>query len=265
MSKIEISNLYIYPVKSCRPIELKQSAVDAFGLQHDRRWMVVDANGEMLTQRKLSRMCLIQPQLTESGLVIKAPGCNDLVVDTPTQSQQVKVKVWEDECQAYDAGEKAASWFSHFLSLECRLVYFPDNEVRQVDTDYANPGDKTAFSDGFPLLLISQASLDDLNSRMNTPVAMTRFRPNIVVTGCTAYAEDEWKLIKAGELEFRLVKPCSRCVIPSINIETAKKEDEPLRTLVSYRKRDNKIFFGQNIIADGIGEIRQGMPVELIS
>jgi hypothetical protein len=133
-----------------------------------------------------------------------------------------------------------------------------------VDQTYAQAGDKTAFSDGFPLLLISQASLDDLNQRMEKPLGMNRFRPNLVVKGNSAFAEDAWKKIRIGDIELRIVKPCSRCVIPSINIETAEREAEPTKTLVSYRKRDNKIFFGQNVIADNTGTLEVGMDVELL-
>jgi uncharacterized protein YcbX len=145
------------------------------------------------------------------------------------------------------------------------LVFFPDDEVRAVDPRYAQPGDRTAFSDGFPLLLISQASLDDLNGRLDTPISMLRFRPNLVVQGCAAFAEDHWKEMRIGDLRFRIVKPCSRCIIPSIDPATGERGLEPLRTLASYRKRGDKIYFGQNVIADGQGEIRVGMTVELMA
>jgi hypothetical protein len=186
-----------------------------------------------------------------------------LVVKYPN-TNKCYVTVWDDKCQAFDAGEDAAAWLSRYLLTKCRLVYFPDNEFRQVDLNYANKGEKTAFSDGFPLLLISQASLDDLNSRLVLHVAMNRFRPNIVVNGCLPFAEDLWKIIRIGNVTYRLVKPCSRCVIPSINIETAEREEEPIKTLAHYRKRDNKIFFGQNVIADVTGDIKVGMKVEVI-
>ncbi|GMR15947.1 MAG: MOSC domain-containing protein [Gammaproteobacteria bacterium] len=264
MTNISVSGLSIYPVKSCRNIAKESALVEAFGLKHDRRWMVVDENSLMLTQRKISKLCLIQPEVVETGLVLKTSGMDKLFVETPLSNKKVSVKVWRDNCQAYDAGDEAANWLSHVLSKKCRLVYFPDDEFRQVDLSYANEGDKTAFSDGFPLLLISQESLDDLNSRSNSPVSMTRFRPNIVVKGCEPFAEDSWKKIRIGNITFRIVKPCSRCVIPSINIETAEREEEPLKTLISYRKRDNKIFFGQNVIADSGGEIKVGMSVEVI-
>ena len=178
--------------------------------------------------------------------------------------KKVTVKIWQDECQAYDAGEEAAKWLSMALSIECRLVYFPDDEFRQIDLSYANKGEGTAFSDGFPILLISNASLNDLNARLANPITMQHFRPNLVVSGCNPFEEDNWKKIQIGNIVFRIVKPCSRCIIPNINIETAMRESEPIKTLSSYRKRDSKIFFGQNIIADSLGNIDLGMSIEII-
>lgn len=264
MAKITVSDLSIYPVKSCREVTQNSTQVDAFGLKNDRRWMVVDDHGVMLTQRKISKMCLIQPEIIAAGLVLKTATMESLYVDIPVANKKSTVTVWQDQCQAYDAGDEAANWLSLVLEIKCRLVYFPEDEFRQVDLTYANVGDKTAFSDGFPLLLISQGSLDDLNQRLLSPIPMRRFRPNIVVKGCQPFAEDSWKKIRIGDITFRIVKPCSRCVIPSINVETAEKEDEPIKTLVSYRKRDNEIFFGQNVIAEDAGIIEVGMHVELI-
>ncbi len=264
MTNIVVSALFIYPVKSCRGVSLDSAQLESFGLKHDRRWMVVDEKGVMITQRKIAKMCLIQPELTAGGITLKTEAMADLYIETPEQAKKVSVKVWDDQCQAYDAGDDAANWLSQVLLTSCRLVYFPDDEIRQVDLNYANEGDKTAFSDGFPLLLISQASLDDLNQRLTTPVPMNRFRPNIVVAGCDAFAEDSWKEIRIANISFRIVKPCSRCVIPSINIDTAQREEEPLKTLVSYRKRDKKIFFGQNVIANMDGKIDVGMAVDII-
>ena len=264
MTNLVVSSLFIYPVKSCRGIEVSSTQVESFGLKNDRRWMVVDDQGVMLTQRNMTKMCLIQPELTETGLILTHLEFDSVEVKTPISNKKIKVTVWEDECQAFDAGDKAARWLTQVLSIECRLVYFPDDEFRQVDLTYANSGDKTAFSDGFPLLLISQASLDELNARLESPVGMNRFRPNLVLEGCEAFSEDSWKEIQIGKVSFRIVKPCSRCVIPSINIETAVKEDEPLKTLVTYRKRESKIFFGQNVIASSTGSIEVSMPVTLI-
>ena len=265
MTNLTVSGLSIYPVKSCREVKKNSTLVEAFGLKDDRRWMVVDTDGVMLTQRKIARMCLIQPEVTKTGLVLSAVTMDNLYVEIPlNNNKKINVKVWNDYCHAYDAGDEAANWLSYVLSTKCRLVYFPDDEFRQVDLEYANKGDKTAFSDGFPLLIISQASLDDLNQRLSTPVSMNRFRPNIIIAGCEPFAEDSWQKLRIGDITFRIVKPCSRCVIPAINIETGEREDEPIKTLASYRKRDNKIFFGQNVIADGSGVIGVGMPVDIV-
>jgi uncharacterized protein YcbX len=143
----------------------------------------------------------------------------------------------------------------------------PDECERQVDETYARPGDITSFSDGFPLLLISEASLQDLNSRLELPVPMRRFRPNLVISGCTPYAEDEWQRIRIGEIEFEVAKPCSRCIIPTIDTETAQRnpDREPLRTLATYRRRDNKVYFGQNLIHRGTGLLKVGDPLEIIA
>lgn len=226
--------------------------------------MVVDKKGVMLTQRQISKMCLIQVELTDSGVVLTIDSMDSLFIATPSSSKKVTVKIWQDECQAYDAGEEAAKWLSMALSIECRLVYFPDDEFRQIDLSYANKGEGTAFSDGFPILLISNASLNDLNARLANPITMQHFRPNLVVSGCNPFEEDNWKKIRIGNIVFRIVKPCSRCIIPNINIETAIRESEPIKTLSLYRKRDSKIFFGQNIIADSLGGIDVGMSIEII-
>lgn len=264
MSRMELSELNIYPVKSLAGTSLNHSIVDGFGLQNDRRWMLVDNQGKMLTQRKLARMCLIRPQITAQGIRLSASGMPDMELSITHLTDSCKAQVWDDVCNAYDAGDQAAQWLSDFLAIDCRLTYFPDDEVRQLDQDYAQADDKTAFSDGFPLLLISQASLDDLNSRLETPITMSRFRPNLVITGSDAFEEDQWQRIRIGDMTFRLVKPCSRCSIPTIDPSNAEKSKEPIATLSQYRKRDNKVYFGQNAIADGTGELSVGMPVKVL-
>ena len=260
---IQVSKLAIYPVKSCAPILANHRHIDQFGLAFDRRWMVVDSNGNFITQRQYPRMCLVNAQLDNEQLTLSVDGMPALTVST-LLDKSVNVTVWGDRCLAQDCGDEAANWLSKFLQTDCRLVYFPADGFRQVDKDYANKGEGTAFADGFPLLLISQASMDDLNNRMVEPMDIMRFRPNLVVAGCDAYAEDNWERIRVGDLTMRIVKPCSRCVIPSINPLTAEKSAEPTKTLAEYRRRDNKIFFGQNVIVEGNGVIELGMPVEVL-
>lgn len=264
MTDIIVSGLSIYPVKSCREIKQKFTFVGNFGIENDRRWMVVDENGVMLTQRKYSEMCLIHVALTDSGIELNKANKESLFVKNPINNKKMSVKVWHEQCQAYDAGDEAANWLSEALSVTCRLVYFPRDEVRQIDLNYAKQGEKTAFSDGFPILLISEASLADLNARLDTPVTMQRFRPNIIVSGCEPFAEDNWKEIRVGEINYRIVKPCSRCAIPNINIDTAVREREPIKTLSSYRKHESNIYFGQNVIANSQGKLDVGMEVKII-
>ena len=268
MTELVISQLAIYPVKSMRQIQLKKSALQFGGLKYDRRWMVIDTDGVMLTQREVVRLCLIQPELLnpeiDGGLKLSAANMPEIEINVPDGSITCKAKVWDDECNAYDAGDEVADWLSQFIEIECRLVYFPDDEIRIVDQDYAQPNDHTAFSDGFPILLISQASLDDLNSRMDEAIPMARFRPNIVVSGCEAFAEDDWKQLTVGDIGLRIVKPCSRCIVPNVDIDSAERNKEPAKTLSSYRKRNNKIFFGQNVVADGVSEIELGMTLKFL-
>lgn len=265
MGDLKVSALSIHPVKSLGAIALDSVNVDRFGLHNDRRWMVVDAAGVMRTQRQLPRMTLVQTELIDGVLRLSAPGCDALTITVNLDSERSIVRVWNDRCSAIDCGDEAALWLSRFLGEPSRLVYFPDSELRQVDPDYANRGEGTAFSDGFPLLLISQPSLNDLNGRLASPVTMQRFRPNLVVDGCAPYAEDGWQKIRIGGLTLRIVKPCSRCVIPTIDLETGEKGAEPIKTLAGYRMRENKIFFGQNVIAEGEGTIEVGMAVEVLA
>lgn len=262
MSEITLSQLTIYPVKSCAGIKLQSADTSPFGLKYDRRWMLVDANGEMITQRQHPRMCLIQPTLDNGQLSLNATGMDQLQVTQGTV--EIAVSVWEDQCNAVDCGDQAAEWLSEFMGLPTRLVYFPEDEIRQVDLSYAQPGDITAFSDGFPYLLISQASLDALNSRLQAPVEMRRFRPNLVVEGCEAFAEDQWQSLRIGNVTFRRVKPCGRCVIPSIDPLTAEKNPEVVRTLAGFRKTGKRVLFGQNLTASGQGTLHAGMTVSLI-
>ncbi len=264
MTQIRVSELAIYPVKSLAQLSMDQLRVERTGFAFDRRWMVVDEDGLMITQRKKARMSLIQPQPYDKGLRLQASDMPDLNVFCASDSPRRSVTVWDDSCMALDCGDEAGAWLSRFLDIRCRLVFFPEDEVRQVDPTYAQPGDRTAFSDGFPILLISQASLDDLNRRLARPVDMRRFRPNLVVSGCEPFAEDNWKQIRIGGIIFRIVKPCSRCVIPNIDPDTAEKSAEPTRTLSRFRLQDKKILFGQNVIAESQGELECGMPVEII-
>lgn len=261
-----LSQIWRYPVKSLRGNLLESAAVDARGIQFDRHWMLVDGQGIFLSQRKLPRMVQVKTQIEDQELRLSAPGMQDLLVSDACDGEgAVTAKVWRDECKAQFVDAQADGWLSEFLGSDCRLVYLPPGSVRQVDQDYARRGDQVGFADGYPFLLISQASLDDLNRRLPTPISMERFRPNLVISGCDAYAEDSWQRIRIGGLTFRVAKPCSRCIIPTIDPETGRRQgDEPLKTLFQYRKQGNKVMFGQNLLHDGVGSLSQGMRVEVL-
>ena len=262
---LTLSEIHLYPVKSLRGLSPERWRADRFGLAGDRRWMLVNESGEFVTQRQQARMALIDTRLDDDHLVLSAEGMLPLELPRePAAGETRRVTVWNDRVNALDAGDGAAHRLSDFLDQPVRLVHFPGDGDRPVDPSYAGAHDRTAFSDGFPFLLISQASLNDLNTRLEHPLPMLRFRPNLVVAGSEPYAEDRWRHIRIGEVEFRLVKPCSRCVIPTIDPQTAKKSPEPLRTLANYRRRGNKVHFGQNLLHDGIGSLNQGDEVEIL-
>lgn len=265
---MHLSALYRYPLKSGRGESLQQGQLDVLGLAGDRRWMVVDAaSGRFLSQRQLPQMARLQARWQGAGLALAAPGMAELPVALPGPDAPLReVSVWDDSLEVPDAGDAAASWLSELLGRPCRLVQVPEARARQVDIDYAQPGDRVGFADGFPFLLIGQASLDDLCARVGRPLEMERFRPNLVVSGSEPYAEDRWKRIRIGTVEFRVAKPCSRCAIPTLDPLTGERspDHEPIATLKTYRKGEGGVFFGQNLIPDGIGELVVGMPVEVL-
>ncbi len=265
---LQLTSLYRYPLKSCAAEALQRAVIDELGVHGDRRWMVVDsANGRFLTQRLLPQLGRIRASWQGANLLLEAPGMPALAVMLPDARSPLRgVTVWSDSLQVPDAGDAAARWVSDYLRRDCRLVQVPVGRARQVDTAYAMPGEKVGFADGFPLLLIGQASLDDLSARVGRPLQMLRFRPNLVVTGSTAYAEDQWKRIRIGTLEMRVVKGCSRCIMTTLDPASGERsaDSEPLRTLKTYRQREGEVYFGQNLIAEGGGELRVGMPVEVL-
>lgn len=247
---------------------MTQTRVDALGVAGDRRWMVVDAqSGRFLTQRLLAQMNRITMAWQGSEQVLlSAPGMADLSVAVPEPTELRTVTIWRDSLAVPDAGDAAAAWLSQLLGRACRLVHVPAQLARQVDPGYAAEGDRVAFADGFPLLLIGQSSLDDLSARVGRPLEMLRFRPNLVIAGSAPYSEDEWRRIRIGTLEFRVVKGCSRCIMTTLDPQTGERsaDREPLTTLQNYRARDGEVYFGQNLIACAEGQLALGMPVEVL-
>src|SRR5690606_21923104 len=214
---MQLTQINIFPLKSARGISVSATRVGVFGPEFDRRWMLVDLQGNFLTQRKYPRMSLIDVTLTELGLEFHAPGMEVLTVVRPVSAESVLVTVWKDQCEARDGGGAAADWFSQFLDVQCRLVYMPDETFRAINPKYLDRSQPARFADGIPFLLISEASLDELNSRLSKPMEMLRFRASLVVRGCEPQEEDRWRRIRVGMLEFEVVKPCSRCGIPDFN------------------------------------------------
>jgi uncharacterized protein YcbX len=261
-----VSALHIYPIKSCRGLELKAVRLDPLGALYDRRFMLVsEEDGKFLSQRELPRMALIEPKLGPTALGIGAPHMPPLkVAMTQRDAKRVRIKLWQQDGEAEDAGETAAAWFSQFLERACRLVRLPEGAAHRVDERYARSPAYYAFADGFPILLTTEASLADLNARLSSKVPMNRFRPNVVVRDTEAFAEDTWKRIRIGEVVLDVVKPCARCVIPGVDQITAQTAKEPMATLASYRSRDNKVYFGQNCIHLEPGSIRVGDDVEVL-
>lgn len=263
-NEIRISQINIYPIKSCAGTSLTRAKVGLRGLENDRRWMVVDRNDMFITQRQYQRMALIRPLLPDASspddvlITLSAPGMTDFVLRKNFGERILPrfVQVWDDVCEAVDQGDEVATWLSTFLDVTCRLVEMENGFARKVDPLYAVADeDQVSFADGYPLLIISKASLDDLNSRLETPLLMNRFRPNLVAIGCSAYEEDTWREIRIGSVDFAAVKPCARCTITTVDQATAEKGVEPLRTLATYRRSLQGVLFGQNLIQRSQGEI----------
>ena len=266
MSQPVLSQLNIYPLKSAGGISLENSIPEARGLAHDRRWMVIDDSGQFISQRTSPNMALINTSLSTQTLNLNAPGMSKICLPLfPLDGESQQVKIWGDLCEAWTANQQAKTWISEYIRKSCTIVYMPDHSNRLVDTDYTFGENQVAFSDGFPLLLISEASLNDLNSRLTESVTMERFRPNLVVKHTEPYEEDSWKKIIIGDCEFNVVKPCSRCILTTVDPDNGKfSGKEPLQTLATYRNMNGKVMFGQNLIMTKKGKLKLGMKVEVI-
>jgi uncharacterized protein YcbX len=263
---MRVSALHLYPVKSCRGIAVDRWPVGRRGLEHDRRWMIVDDAGVFLTQRETPSLARVDTRLEADELVLSAEGHGMVRIPTaPATDPRRRVRVWSSEVDAVDCGEGVARWLSAWVGSAVRLVHMPDDVRRAVDPDYALPGDIVGFADGFPLLLATTASLDDLNTRLDVPVPMDRFRPNVVVTGCAAWEEDEWTRIVVGDVPCRVAKPCGRCTIITTDQRTGDRGPEPLRTLATFRQQEHKVNFAQNCVPDETGTLAIGDEVRVLA
>ncbi|GAA4538997.1 MOSC domain-containing protein [Pseudonocardia xishanensis] len=257
-----VSSLHRYPVKSCRGESVAEAAVEPWGLAGDRRWMVTDPEGTFVTARARPRLVLVHPVVDAGGLTLHAPGVEPLRVPVPSIEPLEDVVVWRNRIKATSAGAEAAAWLSAFLGADLRLVHLDDPTRRPVDPEFGTAADRVSLADGYPVLVTSESSLAALNgwiaegpNAVEGPVPMVRFRPNVVVSGTAPWAEDDWSLLRIGEARFRAVKPCGRCVLTTVDAETAVKGREPLATLARHRRMGAMIVFGMNLIPDDPGAV----------
>ncbi len=277
-----VSEINIYPIKSLKGISLDSAMVEERGLQYDRRWMLTTPDGMFFTQREFPRMATMSVWVEDdgSGLGVAADGFGDVFIPIESDTEQrQQVTIWQSVCEGSVYGGALNEWFSDVLGTDCQLVYMPDDSRRSVNKLFNKNDDVVSFADGYPLLAIGEASLDDLNSRLDEPLPMNRFRPNIVISGSEAFAEDAWKRIRVGDATFRVTKPCERCVITTTDQSRGKVAGkEPLKTLASFRMAKDVIpdrlselgtnptavLFGQNLIGDTPGvTIKVGDEVEI--
>lgn len=274
MPSPELSAVHIHPVKSLAACTVVEAAVEPWGLDGDRRWMLVDTTGKVVTQRQQPRMALISATpAPDGGIVLAAPGSAALTVEVPGPGETIRVQLHRSRLDVAEAARSAHAWLGEFLGAEVRLVHLdaPDRR-RFIDPAYARPGETVSLADGFPLLLTTVASLDALNSLVadgghadEGPLPMDRFRPNAVVAGTAAWAEDNWNRLSIGDVTFRVAKPSARCVITTTDQHTARRGAEPLRTLARHRRTGTELLFGQNLIPETAGVIRVGDPVRVLN
>jgi len=264
MDKRRITQIWIYPIKSLAGIRLQKAKVLRKGLEYDRRWMLVDKDGRFLTQREHPQMALFKTALKDGYLeVIKNLQSIQLDLNSKT-AELCRVQIWEDEVEACEVNPSYSEWFTKHLGIECKLVFFPEGNKRNVDPDYAKMNEQVSLADAFPFLIIGQSSLDGLNKVLDSPVSIMRFRPNFVFEEGLPHEEDTWKNFKIGSVPFEGMKPCGRCVLITVDPTTGTTGMEPLKTLSTYRRGNGKVYFGENLLSRGDGEVKEGDIIEVI-
>ena len=260
---ITLRAIWIYPVKSLCGTRLEEAWVDDRGIAGDRRFVVVDARGRFVTQREQPSLARLVPRLDGEALAIEAPGGARVVLDVAAPGAPLEVTVWDDRVRALDAGEEAARFLGDFLGAPHRLARMPEGTVRAADPRDARPGDRVAFQDGFPFLLAGEASLAAVAAGLSAPIDMRRFRPNLVVGGAPAFAEDEWGTLRVGEVTFHARKRCPRCVVVDVDPDRGERGAGVLSELARTRTFERAARFGQNLVHDGPGRVRVGDRVIL--
>ena len=249
----QISQIFIYPIKSLGGISLNESFIEERGLQYDRRWMLCNEQNQFISQREITKLALFKLQFTLNGFDVNYKNETPFKIPFTINGNTEKVIVWDDTCEAIEYKE-ASSWFSKILKCTCKLFYMPNETQRKVDINYAKNNEITSFSDGYQILVIGQESLNDLNNKLEQKIDINRFRPNIVFKGGKAFDEDDFKEFYINNILFKGVKKCGRCNIITINQETGVINNEPLSKLAKYRTLNNKVLFGLNISALNFNE-----------
>ncbi len=269
---LSICKLFIYPIKSLKGIPVQSAFVTDRGLQNDRRWMIVDENNMFLSLRKFPKMALMKVELNEGGMKIislEHTGNEFHVQFDLDENSLESVTIWNATVEAKRAGKDADGWFSAMLGVKCKLVYMPDKSMRPVNTTsgFAPEGKFTSFADAYPFLMIGQSSMDDLNQRMQLPLTIERFRPNIVFSGGFPYQEDEIEDFKIGQIRFTGLENCKRCMVPNVDPEKGilNSDKEPIKTLAQYRMKNKSIEFGRNAVHQGTGVISVGDEIHLVN
>jgi uncharacterized protein YcbX len=264
---LRVSQLFIYPIKSLGGIALDTAQLTDRGLQHDRRWMLIDENNRFLSQREHAQMSLFKIEMEADSLKVTytTDGSHINIPFTPLKQDLLDVIIWDDTCTGQLVSDVVDAWFTVKLGIPTRLIYMPDETHRATDPRYTTQGTIASFADAYPALLISQASLDDLNKRLAEPLPMNRFRPNIVFEGGEPYSEDLMDHIRINGIDMYGVKLCARCIMTTIDQQTAIKYKEPLKTLARYRRKGNKILFGQNLAFNSTGVLSIGDEINVLS
>jgi uncharacterized protein len=262
MAILTVQSLFVYPVKSLQGVKAAEADVARLGLVGDRRYMLVDPEGEFLTQRSIAPMATVGTRLEPDALWCARDGMPDLRVPFAACEETVRSKVWSFEGPAERVSDAADAWFSEALGLSARLVRKPDRTVRRINGVYGEG--EIAYHDGMPILVASQSSLDLLNEKLDAPVPIDRFRANLVVNGGEPHVEDRWNRIVVNGVTLRRTKKCGRCLVVATDQKTGERGEEPLRTLATYRKQGNTVFFGSYYVPENEGRIRVGDSLEAV-